>query len=107
VWAPLGSDPGRRAVDGGEGGGRWAAAGLKARLGWLGFGGPLGEECFFYLVLVVSNLNIQFKFDSTQENPNKLQINIQLITLANYKPKIIGGANIKSRSFGEETRNQP
>jgi hypothetical protein len=54
-----------------------------------------------------SNLNIQFKFDSTQENPNKLQINIQLVTLANYKPKIIGGANIKSRSFGEETRNQP
>jgi hypothetical protein len=65
------------------------------------------KKSFSYLALVVSNLYIQFKFDSTQENPNKLQVNIQPVTLANYKPKIIGGANIKSRNFGEETRSQP
>jgi hypothetical protein len=41
-----------------------------------------------------SNLNSQIKFESTQGNPNKIQMKIQLITLAKYKPKIIDGAKI-------------
>jgi hypothetical protein len=60
------------------------------------------KKCFSHLVLVVSNLNIQFKFDPTQENPNKIQIKIQLVTLANYKPKIIDGAKLNLGILGEK-----
>jgi hypothetical protein len=49
-----------------------------------------------------SNLNSHFKFESTQENPNKIQIKIQLITLTNYRPKIIGGAKLNLGILGEK-----
>jgi hypothetical protein len=49
-----------------------------------------------------SNLNFQIKFESTQENPNKIQMKIQLITLANYKPKSIDGAKLNLGILGEE-----
>jgi hypothetical protein len=47
-------------------------------------------------------LNFQIKFESTQENPNKIQMKIQLITLANYKPKIIDGAKLNLGILGEK-----
>jgi hypothetical protein len=49
-----------------------------------------------------SNLNSHFKFESTQENPNKIQIKIQLITLTNYIPKIIGGAKLNLGILGKK-----
>jgi hypothetical protein len=49
-----------------------------------------------------SSLNLQFKFEPTQETPNKIQIKIQLVTLANYKPKIIHGAKLNLGIPGEK-----
>jgi hypothetical protein len=47
-------------------------------------------------------LKSHFKFESTQENPNKIQIKIHLITLTNYRPKIIGGAKLNLGILGEK-----
>jgi hypothetical protein len=52
-------------------------------------------------------LNSQIKFESTQENPNKNQMKIQLITLAKYKPRIIDGAKLNLGILGKETRSHP
>jgi hypothetical protein len=49
-----------------------------------------------------SNLNSQIKFESTQGNPNKIQMKIQLITLAKYKPKIIDGAKLNLGILGKK-----
>jgi hypothetical protein len=81
------------------------------RLGWKrcwverGVGGLLSIEVFFPFSLNYRfdlSLNFQFKFESTQENPNKIQIKIQLITLANYKPKIIDGAKLNLGILGKK-----
>jgi hypothetical protein len=49
-----------------------------------------------------SNLNSQIKFESTQGNSNKIQLKIQLITLAKYKPKIIDGAKLNLGILGKK-----
>jgi hypothetical protein len=62
------------------------------------------KKCFLYSLSSSfdSNLNSHFKFESTQENPNKIQIKIQLVTLANYKPKIIDGAYLNLGILGKK-----
>jgi hypothetical protein len=37
-----------------------------------------------------------------KKNPNKIQVKIQLITLANYKPKIIDGAKLNLGILGKK-----
>jgi hypothetical protein len=61
-------------------------------------------KCFLYSLnsSFDSNLNSHFNFESTQENPNKIQIKIQLVTLANYKPKIIDGAKLNLGILGKK-----
>jgi hypothetical protein len=49
-----------------------------------------------------SNLNSLIKFESTQGNSNKIQLKIQLITLAKYKPKIIDGAKLNLGILGKK-----
>jgi hypothetical protein len=66
------------------------------------------KKCFLYSFnsSFDSNLNSHFKFESTQENSNKIQIKIQLVTLANYKPKIIAGAKL-NLGFWERNKKSP
>jgi hypothetical protein len=56
----------------------------------------------FFKLQLDSNLNSQIKFESTQENPNKNQMKIQLITLAKYKPRIIDGAKLNLGILGKK-----